>query len=168
MILGGDRRGERATADGGYWHFYLDPRGLALVRAEVHALTDGTGSEDGLMVKSELKTMLQAAQQGKLRFGDKEDVRGIWREPDLCELRLTHRSFEELDLLDDDSEQVEVDDGYKYRLYFAEPPQEQRLLLGLKFGRVPANEAGLDLQDEHIDCASDRYVGGLSHRWGLR
>lgn len=161
MTIGDDRRGQRATEHGGYWHFYLDPRRLALVRAEIHALTDGTGSEDGLMVKAEIRLMLQAAMEGKLRFGEKDDVSGIWREPDLCELRLTHRSFEELD------EGVTEPDGYKYRLYFAEPPQDQRMLLGLKFGRVPANKAGLDLQNEHIDLASDRYITGLSHRWGL-
>ncbi|MEV8183381.1 hypothetical protein [Specibacter sp. NPDC078692] len=162
MTVGDDPRGRRATEDGGYWHFYHDPRGLALVRAEIHALTDGTGSEGGLLVKAEIRQMLQAAMNGKLRFGEKDDVSGIWREPDLCELRLTYRSFEEFE------DGVTEPAGYKYRLYFAEPPQDQRLLLGLKFGRVPANEAGLNLQDEHIDCASDRYITGLSHRWGLR
>jgi hypothetical protein len=156
-MFGGDRRGLRAAADGGYWHFYRDPRGLAVVRAELYGLTDGaTSAEEGAMLKAEIKHKLQAAMKGDLRFGEKEDVSGIWREPDLCELRLGHTSF-------DGSEPA----GYKHRLYFAEPPQEQRLLLGLKFARKRANEAGLDEQNEHIDCASDRYVEGLPRKWGI-
>ena len=156
MTVGGDHRGQRATKSGGFWHLYVDPDGHAVVRAELWGLTDGAGEDERTMLKSEIKNKLAAAQNGELRFGDKEDVREIWREPDLCELRLGYTSF-------DDTEPA----GYKYRLYFAEPPQVQMLLLALKFGRKPATEAGLAVQDEHIDCASNRYVEGVSRRWGL-
>ena len=156
MTFGRDRRGLRAAQDGGYWHFYRNPNGGAVVAQEVWELTDGEGTDDAKMLKAEIKQKMEDARDGTLRFGEKEDVSGIWREPDLCELRLGHVSFDE-----------DEPAGYKYRLYFAEPPQEQRLLLGLKFARKPATAAGLDDQNEHIVCASNRYIEGVMRRWGL-
>lgn len=155
MTLGGDRRGLRASQDGGYWQFYRDPDGRAVVSLEVWELTDKIGTDDALMLKAEIRQKMEAAKAGRLRFGEKEDVSSIWREPDLCELRLGHVSFDE-----------EEPSGYKHRLYFAEPPQVQRLMLGLKFARKPATKAGLEHQDEHIDCASKRYIEGVSRLWG--
>lgn len=157
MSSAGDHRGKRATEGGGFWHLYLDREGHAVVRAELWGLTDGAGQDDQTMLKAEIKHKMQAAMKGELRFGAKDDVSAIWREPDLCELRLGYISFDEMEPA-----------GYRYRLYFAEPPQVQMLILGLKFARKPASQSGLDVQNEHIDCASNRYVEGLSRRWGLR
>lgn len=146
--MDGFYRGCRATRDGGYWEFFRGKNGGAMVAAELFAFADGRlTSEDHVMLKEEVRSTMEAATQGRLLFGEQEDVREIWREPDMCELRLGFTSF-------DDSERQ----SYKYRLYFAEPTSVQMLLLALLFGRKPATEQGLDVQDEHIDEAGERYT----------
>ncbi|MCC3292268.1 hypothetical protein [Arthrobacter sp. zg-Y1110] len=110
--------------------------------------------DERIMLRQELGNMMNAAAAGNLRFGAGEDVDYMRRDPDMLELRLTAHTFDPVeDHVPPDTE------GYKFRLYFAEPPIEQTMLLALKFGRARRNGTiGLDEQDVHVDEASTRYV----------
>lgn len=149
----GQYRGSRATRDGGNWELFRDAAGSAVCATEIYGYTDLAPTAGSIMLKEELRLSMSKAAQGKLRFGEKDDVGEIYREPDMLELRLGYRAFDS---------QGGV--PYKFRLYFAEPTAVLRLLLGLKFGKAPATEAGLKVQDEQIDKAGDRYMAWTQAR----
>lgn len=144
--------GCRATRDGGTWEPFRDDFQRAVCAQELNALTKHSDDER-IMLRQELAEMMNAASAGQLRFGEGEDVDYMRREPNMLELRLTAHTF---DPVSEDGSKDE--NGYKFRLYFAEPPIKPLMLLALKFAKARRTQEGLTEQDGHVDEASERYV----------
>lgn len=152
--------GDRSTRRGGYWRWCRERSadGRCAVKAEIFKHLDAIEGQEQFLAKAMWDRMSRDATRGRLRFGERLDVADIQRAPHLLEMRL----------------QVNPDSPvpakrYLLRLYFAEPPAHQRLLLGLKFGRKPSAGDPDSVQDRHINEARYRYNDGMenSYSWGI-
>lgn len=128
------------------------------MKSEIWGVLDAISGIEGTLAKSRLDRMLVDAEKGTLRFGEHDDVGVILRVPDLLELRLQINPHDDV-----------VSNRYLLRLYFAEPPDESRLLLALKFARKPGGSDVDGVQDMAINGARYRYENGARNdfRWGL-
>lgn len=128
------------------------------MKNEIIAVLDSIPGQEKLLVQARWEQMVKAAERGRLRMGENSDVAVIQRVPDLLELRVQVNPHH-----DDPSQR------HLLRLYFAEPPSHERLMLALKFGKKPSAGDPGGRQDIHINDARYRYergaVGGRT--WGL-
>lgn len=148
--------GDRSTRFGGYWRWCRDrPSGGCAARSELYNVLDSIQGNAGVLAESRWERMYADASLGKLRFGPKEDVGLVIHRPNLLEMRIQvnprHRDPTKRAIL---------------RLYFAEPADQERLLLALKFAKKPAGEDVAGTQDRHIRDASFRLTDGQENDWG--
>jgi hypothetical protein len=143
----------RATNSGGYWDFVRNGRGEDRVRTEIWAYV-GYGSDiEKAMREQEIHDMLERATLGTLLHREKGEITGgdvaaMSRAPGVFELiwnQVGGFAGEERPVL--------------FRLYFAEPPEVDELLLGLFFSkkRVKPKREITTMQNEDIDEAGARY-----------
>lgn len=112
---------------------------------EFEQLASGLGSADKELTRQEMYVKLHRAENGDLGFGtaaEGADVMQMEIEPTVLELRLTTRRGEGGDML--------------IRLYFTEPEELDRSLLGLKLGWKRPGPLGLEEQNRHARSAARR------------
>ncbi|HWO66689.1 MAG TPA: hypothetical protein VNO31_42330 [Umezawaea sp.] len=139
-----------AAASGGIWDHYRDERGVPVVRLEMHSA--GSPGPERAMILAELKRLLKAAKEGRLK--PHLDIRHIQRNRLIYELRLNFDA-DERPLGQRAPEQL-------WRLYFGWHSNRGPLRLALKFGGKPSGHDGLTTQNRHIDEAGHRYKAWLS------
>lgn len=105
--------------------------------------------DDARLLRREMKTSMELAQQGRLVYGKDHDVYVCSTADLVLELRFDHR--------------VQYPDGLRaVRLYFSEPDVLPGVLLSARLAAKPATAQGLDLQDDHIAEAQlrvERHLG---------
>lgn len=118
----GDEFALRSTRGGGSWDFARDLKGNCPGKKSLFAYM-GYGTEvERLLRERELLGMLNAAEEGRLTRGPGQDVSKVGRHSELLEMRFGHVTA------------IRGEDRpVRFRLYFAEPPQVEGLLLGLIF-----------------------------------
>lgn len=87
-----------------------------------------------------LWVIMDQARLGKLE--PDLDVKRVHRQPDVLEIVVDWR-------------------GRRFRLYYAEPPTSKTMLLLLMLAEKPGGQAGLQVQDQHMDEAARRYLSWL-------
>lgn len=136
----------RSTRDGGVWEFARDEKGDCPCKRAMFAYTKyGTAIEQTIRAR-EFLAMLEAAEKGRLVRGEKADVARIYRHktlPNLYELR-----FGRVKPIPGEALPVQ------FRLYFAEPPEVDGLMLGLSFEKKSIE----GLTDEEIQAEQNRSI----------
>lgn len=134
-----------ATASGGEWALYRDERGVAVVRIEIQSA--GRSREEKAMIMAEVKALLRAAVEGRLR--PYLDIKHIQRNPLIYELRW--------DLGGDGVVRRQL-----WRLYFGWHGNRGPLRVALKFGEKRQDASAAAVQNAHIDEAGVRYKSWLT------
>ena len=136
------QRAWRSTRDGGHWEFARDGKGGCPVkdRINIHTIV-GTKVEQAVR-EAELGQHFQDAADGRLQWG--ADVKAVRRESGLYEIRWTRATAFA-------GEERPV----HFRMYFAEPPEVDGLLLGLWFHK----KAFKKLSAREKTAAQDAEIG---------
>jgi len=109
--------------------------------------------------RARYEEMWDRATRGELVFGRHEEVGEIvHRPPNLLEMRVQLNE-----------QAAEPKNRYLLRLYFAEPPEHDRLLLALHFARKPSAGDPAGTQQRQIREAAWRYNEGSksNYAWGI-
>lgn len=128
---------------GGTWCACDDPPTWEKEREALRVLS--RSGDDYRLFLREFDRFRRRAEHGDLEYGHDRDVWRSGRAYLVLELRYGQR--------------LEYPDGTRaVRLYFSEPDAIPDAMVAAKLAAKPATEAGLDLQDEHMDEAQLRIL----------
>lgn len=128
------------------------------VAAETVAILGSLEGDDLAEAKSQLKHYVEAARTGTLTFEDPPAAGELPRFPDMLEIRVQVNP-----------EHENVERRHLLRLYYAEPPDFEPVLLALMFARKPRGGDPDGVQSGQIRVAQGRYERGQRRgaTWGL-
>ena len=125
---------------------------------ETRAILGSLEGDDLVEAKSQLKHYVADARAGTLTFEDPAAAGELPRFPDMLEIRVQVNPDHE-----------DVGKRHLLRLYYAEPPDFDHVLLALMFARKPRGGDPDNVQTGQIRAAQGRYERGRrgGATWGL-
>lgn len=119
---------------------------------------EATDEDAHLEAKSQLKRFIRQAREGALTFDDPPAAGELPKYPDMLEIRVQVNP-----------DHPDVSKRHLLRLYYAEPPEHEHVLLALHFARKPRGQDRDGVQTRQIKTAQWRYTSGNRDgaTWGL-
>lgn len=129
------------------------------VAEETRKILGSLTGDDLADAKAQLKEYTSRAAAGTLPFEEPAAAGELPAFPDMLEIRVQ---------VNPDAE--DVSRRHLLRLYYAEPPDFEQILLALMFARKPRGEDRDAVQTRQIRQAQGRYIRGRRHgaTWGLK